>query len=97
VIEMVQKSKGPRKRTRNLLKIKVREKIAITRYLQEFKIGSKVVLRPTSSSHKGMPFKRFIGKTGTITDKKGKSYIIKIRNGKKEKIVIARPEHIKAM
>jgi large subunit ribosomal protein L21e len=77
--------------------MKVREKISITRYLQEFEIGSTVVLRPVPSSHKGMPFKRFIGRTGVITDKKGKSYIIKIRDGNKEKIVIARPEHLKAI
>jgi len=97
VIEMVQKSKGPKRRTRNLLKMGVREKIAITKYLQEFKIGSKVVLRPNPSSHKGMPYKRFIGKVGIIEDKKGKSYIIKIKDGNKEKIIISRPEHLKAI
>jgi len=94
---MVQKSKGRRKRTRNLLKRGVRERISITKYLQEFKLGSKVVIRPNPSSHKGMPYKRFIGKTGIITDKKGKSYIIKIKDGNKEKIIISRPEHLKAM
>ena len=94
---MVQKSKGRRKRTRNLLKRGVRERIAITKYLQEFKIGGKVVIRPNPSSHKGMPYKRFIGKTGIIADKKGKSYIIKIKDGNKEKIIISRPEHLKAI
>jgi large subunit ribosomal protein L21e len=94
---MVQKSRGPRKRTRNLLKMKVREKVPITKYLQEFEIGSTVVLRPVPSSHRGMPFKRFIGRTGVITDKRGKSYIIKIKDGNKEKIIISRPEHLKAI
>jgi len=94
---MVQKSKGRRRRTRNLLKRRVRERTAITKYLQEFKIGTKVVLSPNPSSHKGMPYKRFIGRTGVITDKKGKSYIIKIKDGNKEKIIISRPEHLKAI
>ena len=94
---MVQKSKGLRKRTRKLLKLKAREKVPITRYLQEFKIGEKVVIRPTPSSHKGMPFRRFIGKIGTIIEKRGKAYIVQIRNGKKEKKVIARPEHLRAI
>ncbi|MDI6826099.1 MAG: 50S ribosomal protein L21e [Candidatus Aenigmarchaeota archaeon] len=94
---MVQKSKGPRRRTRNLLRRKAREKTPITKYLQEFEMGSKVVINPTPSSHKGMPFKRFFGKTGTIIDRRGKSYIVKIKNGKKEKELIARSEHLKAI
>jgi large subunit ribosomal protein L21e len=94
---MVQKSKGPRKRTRSLLRIRIRKKTPITRYLQEFEVGSKVVIRPDPSSHKGMPFKRFIGRVGVVIDKRGKSYIIKIKDGKKEKNIISRPEHLKAI
>jgi len=94
---MVQKSKGPRKRTRNLLRLEARGRTPITKYLQEFEIGSKVVIDPTASSHKGMPFRRFFGKTATIIDRRGKSYIIKIKDGKKEKTVISRPEHLKAI
>lgn len=94
---MAQKSKGPRKRTRSLLRIRVREKTPITRYLQEFKIGKRVMIKPDPSSHRGMPFKRFFGRAGIVIDKKGKSYIIKIRDGKKEKNIIARPEHLKAI
>ena len=94
---MVQKSKGRRKRTRNLLRVKARERLPITKYLQELKVGSKVVIKPNPSSHKGMPFKRFFGRTGTVMDKKGKSYIIKIKDGKKEKNIVSRPEHLKAI
>ena len=94
---MVQKSKGPRKRTRNLLRVGVKEKPTVTKYLQEFEVGSRVVIKPDPSSHKGMPFKRFFGRTGVVIDKKGKSYIIKIKDGKKEKDIISRPEHLKAI
>jgi len=94
---MVQKSKGRRKRTRNLLRVKARERLPITRYIQEFKIGGKVVIKPNPSSHKGMPFKRFFGRTGTVINKRGKSYIIRIKDGKKEKNIISRPEHLKAI
>ena len=94
---MVQKSKGPRRRTRNLLKIRAGEKTPITRYLQEFEIGSKVLIDPTPSSLKGMPFRRFFGRAGTISEKRGKSYIVKIKDGKKEKELISRPEHLKAI
>jgi len=94
---MVQKSKGPKKRTRYLLKKGVREKTPITKYLQEFKLGSRVIIKPNPSSHKGMPFKRFFGQLGTVVDKRSKSYIVKIKDGKKEKNIIVRPEHLKAM
>ena len=92
---MVQKSKGPRKRTRSLLR--ARGKTPITRYLQEFEVGSKVLIRPDPSSHKGMPFRRFIGRVGVVVEKRGKSYIVKIKDGKKEKSIICRPEHLKAI
>jgi large subunit ribosomal protein L21e len=94
---MVQKSKGPRKRTRSLLRRGAREKTPITKYLEEFKIGSKVVIKPNPSSLKGRPFKRFFGRPGIVMSKRGKSYIIKIIDGKKEKNIIARPEHLKAI
>jgi len=94
---MVQKSKGKRRRTRNLLRIRVGERIPITKYLQEFKVGDKVMVKPDPSSHRGMPFKRFFGRTGILIDKRGKSYIVKIKDGKKEKVIISRPEHRKAM
>ena len=94
---MVQTSRGPRKRTRNLLKIRIGERLPITCYMQEFELGSKVVIKPNPTSHKGMPFRRFFGKTGTVMDKRGKSYIIKIKDGNKEKNIISRPEHLKAI
>ena len=94
---MVQKSKGPRKKTRSLLRKGIREKTPITKYLQEFKVGDKVIIKPESSSHRGMPFKRFFGRCGTVTDKRGKSYIVKIKDGNKGKRIIARPEHLRAV
>ncbi len=94
---MPTKSKGPRRKTRSLLRRRVRERSAITKFLQEFKIGAKVVIHPAPSSPKGRPFKRFIGKTGMVTDKRGFSYIITIKDGNKEKKIISRPEHLKAI
>ena len=94
---MVQKSRGPRKKTRSLLRKRIRDKTPITKYLKEFKVGDKVIIKPEPSSHRGMPFKRFFGRSGIVTDKRGKSYIVKIKDGNKEKKIIARPEHLKAM
>ncbi len=94
---MTIKSKGPRRKTRKLLRRRIRERPTVTRLLQEFNIGMKVVIHPSPSSPKGRPFKRFIGKTGTVTDKRGRSYIITVKDGNKVKHVISRPEHLKAI
>ena len=92
---MVQKSKGPRRRTRSVLRRRVREKTPVTMFLQEFEIGAKVLIKPCPSSTRGRPYKRFYGKSGVVIDKRGKSYIIKIKDGKKEKEIISAPEHLR--
>jgi len=94
---MVVKSKGPHRRTRRILKRKLREKVTVNRMLQEFPIGSKVVIDLVPSQPKGRPFKRFAGKSGTVIDKRGDSYIIKLMDGSKEKMIISRPEHLKLL
>jgi large subunit ribosomal protein L21e len=93
---MVKKSHGPRARTRKKLKQKLRRK-GITRFLKEFKEGQKVMILQEPASHKGMPFPRFKGKIGKIINKRGKSYIVEVLDGKKVKKIISRPEHLKAI
>jgi large subunit ribosomal protein L21e len=93
---MAKKSHGPRARTRKKLKQKLRRR-GITRFLKEFKEGQKVVIVQEPASHGGMPFPRFKGKAGKIINKKGKSYIVEILDGKKVKKIISRPEHLKAI
>ena len=91
------KSKGPRRKTRKLLRRRVRERPTVNKFLQEFNIGTWIVIHPSPSSPKGRPFKRFFGKRGTITDKRGHSYIVAIKDGNKTKYIISRPEHLKAI
>ena len=92
---MVRKSKGMKSRTRSLLRKYKKEKKTLTKYLQEFKIGDRVIIKPEPSSPKGMPFKRFFGTQGEVIDKRGNSYIIKIKDGNKIKNIISKPEHLK--
>ncbi len=90
---MVVKSHGPRKRTREKFRRSI--KTPINEFLKKFEIGDKVVIDINSSSAKGMPFRRFQGLTGKIIEKRGKAYLLEIKDGKKTKTVIANPEHIK--
>ena len=95
VIKMVNKSHGPRRRTRH--KFKGAKKFTVNRYLKEFKNGQKVAIIIDSASQKGMPFRRFYGLIGDIFGKRGSAFLVKIKDGGKTKTVIARPEHLKAL
>ncbi len=92
-------SKGFRSGTRQILRKhpRYRGKIPISRILYEYKIGEKVAIVIEPSFHKGMPHPRFHGKTGEIVEKRGRAYVVKIKDLNKVKYVIARPEHLKPL
>jgi len=92
---MVKKSRGFRSGTRNKLKQRPDTRPAITKFLQVFKDGERVLLMPEPSSHKGMPLSRYKGVAGTVTGKRGCAYFVQINDGKMKKTFIVRPEHLK--
>jgi len=92
---MVKKSRGPRSGTRNRLKQEKSARPTINKFLKKFKEGEKVTIYQEPSSHKGMPFIRYKGRTGVITGKRGKSYLVEIKDGKKTKTLISKPEHLR--
>jgi large subunit ribosomal protein L21e len=91
---MVVKSHGPHRRTRE--KFRRTGKVPINRFIKNFNIGDRVVIKIDSASSKGMPFKRFQGLSGKIVEKRGKSYLVDIKDGNKTKTVIANPEHLRS-
>lgn len=90
---MVVKSHGGRRRTRE--KFRGPKKLTVNDYLKDFPVGAKVAIRINSSSQKGMPFRRFQGLTGTVLEKRGKAFVVEIFDGGKQKIITAKPEHLK--
>jgi large subunit ribosomal protein L21e len=92
---MVKKSHGLRIKSRHKLKKKIREKgINIRRAMQQFEEGQKVHIVIDPSVQKGAPHPRFHGRTGTVVGKRGWSYLVKIKDGNKEKMLVVRPEHL---
>jgi large subunit ribosomal protein L21e len=93
---MVRKSKGYRSKTRSLLRKGPREsgKIGLSRLLRQYKAGEKVLIRIDSSIHKGMPHRRYHGLIGTVVGQRGRSYIVEVSAGEREKRLIIRPEHL---
>ena len=96
---MGRKSKGYRAKTRSLLRRKPRErgKTGLSKILHEYKPGEKVVIKINPSVHKGMPHRRYHGRVGVITDKRGRAYVIQVKQGNATKEIITRPEHLKPM
>jgi large subunit ribosomal protein L21e len=95
---MVRAPRGIRHRTRKIFKKHVREKGGVpplSLVLTEYKEGDKVNIIVNPAIHHGMPHRRYHGKTGIITGKRGKSYIVKVRVGGKEKTLFVRPEHLR--
>jgi len=92
----VPQSKGPRHKTRKLLRKHPRErgKIGLSRLLYDYKMGDKVVIKINPTVHKGMPYKRYHGLVGTVVDKRGRAYIVKVPVGDAIKTLIIRPEHL---
>ena len=90
---MVVKSHGPRRRTREKFRRSVRT--SINEFMKEFEVGDKVVININSSSESGMPFRRFQGLCGEVVEKRGRAYVLEIKDGDKTKKVIANPEHLK--
>lgn len=94
---MVKKSRGFRAKTRFKIRQKTAYRPTITKFLQEFKRGQRVVIVQEPSSHKGMPHPRFKGVMGKVVEKRGKAYIVEILDGNKVKKLVSRPEHLKPL
>ena len=75
-------------------KIRTRGKLRLSRYFQELKIGDPVAIVREPAVQSKFPV-RLQGRTGVIENKRGKSYIIKIKDHTKEKRFIIEPIHLK--
>ena len=89
-------SKGYRRRTRSLLRKRARDKgkIGLSKILREYNLGDRVVVKLDPSVHKGMPHRRFHGRVGVVKSKRGQAYIVNVTQGKTDKDIIVRPEHL---
>ncbi|MDD5417219.1 MAG: 50S ribosomal protein L21e [Candidatus Aenigmarchaeota archaeon] len=92
---MVVKSHGKHRRTREKLRKVTRT--TVNQYFKDFKIGQNVAIRIESASTVSMPHRRFQGLTGEVIGKRGRAYIIKIKDCNKTKTVITPSEHLKAV
>jgi len=91
-------SHGPRKKTRDKLKNKPRDRGTSPpqRAIQEFEAGEKVHLKIDPSVPDGRFHPRFDGLTGEVTGKQGEAFKVRINDGGKEKTLIVSAAHMTA-
>ncbi len=87
-------SKGFRRGTRRRLKNKG-HRLTVNERLKELEKGKKVCIVINPSVHDAMPHPRYQGKFGEVVDKRGKAYLVNIKDGGKTKTIISYPEHLK--
>ena len=94
---MVTRTKGSRQGTRSILKKSKRDRrrLFIGRTMHTYQEGDKVAIVLDGAQQKGMPHRRFQGRTGEIAGTQGRSYVIRGADGKMMKTVVARPEHLR--
>jgi large subunit ribosomal protein L21e len=74
--------------------MKERGKIKFSEYFKELNEGESVAVKREKSISASFP-KRIQGKTGTVVTKRGKDYIVKLKEFTKEKLFIINPIHLK--
>ncbi|PSN90086.1 50S ribosomal protein L21e [Candidatus Marsarchaeota G2 archaeon OSP_D] len=91
------RNKGYRNKSRSLLTKAPRESglPPPSAFIKEFGVGSKVVIDIEPSVQKGMPHRRYQGKIGTIVEKRGRAYVVKVPMEPEDRVIVVRPVHIK--
>jgi len=63
--------------------------------LIDYREGDRVHIVIDPSIHDSMPHRRYHGKTGVVTGRRGQAYEVKVYLGDKEKTLYVRPEHLR--
>ena len=80
--------------SRQTKKLKAVETLSVSKRMKTFSVGNKVTLAPVHYFG-GLPALRYINKHGTIIEKRGSSYVVKILDGNKKKQIIVNPIHLR--
>lgn len=69
---------------------------SIEKYLDEYKIDDKVDIITDPSQHKrGMPHRRYHGRTGVIVGIRGRCFEVEVKIGNAKKMLIIGKEHLR--
>ena len=93
----MKRSKGQRQGTRQILRRSKSERgrLNIARVMHEYEVGDRVAVVLDGGQQKGMPHRRFNGRSGLISGKQGRAWVVEVKDGNMKKTVVARPEHLR--
>jgi len=93
---MVKKSHGYRARTRGLMSKRVRQRgfTSLSKVLIDYEVGQRVDVVINPGFHKGMPHRRYQGRTGVVKGLRGRAIVVDVGLGKAIKTLIIRREHL---
>jgi len=92
--------KGYRNKTRSTYRKppRTRGQNPVDKYLIDYEIGEKVAIIGDPAQHKrGLPHRRYYGKTGTIIGTRGRCYEVEVSLGKSKKMLIIGKEHLRSL
>lgn len=70
-------------------------KVSIVKQLKSFNVGDKVFIKVEPMIKKNIIHRRFFNKLGTVIEKRGNAYRIRVNDLNKEKDVMVLPVHLK--
>ncbi|MBD3213722.1 MAG: 50S ribosomal protein L21e [Candidatus Lokiarchaeota archaeon] len=91
-------NKGYRNSTRKIYRKKARERGigSIDKYLIDYEIGYKVdIIGDPSKQKRGLPHRRYHGRTGVITGIRGRCFEVDVKLGNSKKTIIVGREHLR--
>ena len=74
--------------------VRAKGKLSLSRYFQNLEVGDAVAVVRESSVKSNFPVK-LQGRTGFVEGRRGRAYIIKIKDQNKEKFYLIEPIHLK--
>lgn len=77
-------------------KIKTRGKLQLSRYFQELNEGDRIAVVREPAVQSSFP-ERMQGRTGVVEGKRGRTYMVRIKDQNKEKKFLIAPVHLKKM
>jgi len=95
----MKRSHGLRVGTRSILRRRKseRSRLNISRVMHDYNEGDRVAIVLDGGQQKGMPHRRFHGRTGFIEGRQGRAWVVAVKDGNMQKTVIARPEHLRPL
>jgi large subunit ribosomal protein L21e len=95
-VNVARRSKGLKSKSRYKMTKHPRQHglYPVSKAVQDLQAGTRVSIILEPGLVKGQPHPRYHGRIGVVRERRGKAYIVEIRDGGSTKKIISRPEHL---